>query len=951
MARVVLRADTASFSRDMDKAERQFRGTTRSMDRQVSQLSRGALTGSGAFHQLGRSIAFASGTFLGAAGFTAVARQSVTAASDLGEQINKVSVVFRGSERDILSWSTTTANAFGISRREALEAAGTFGNMLVPMGFARDRAEEMSKRFVELSADLASFNNANPADVLEALRSGLAGETEPLRKFGVFLSQARIQQELLNAGVKTSPQSITAAQRAWATYSIVMKDAKDAQGDFGRTSGSLANQQRILHAQVENLEAGIGKALLPTVLNVTKGITGWLSQSKNQARVQRDVTKAVEVGRDAFDDIRGVIDDVNEVTGGLKNTLEILLGLKVAATLAGWTRAFRVLAGAEAAAGAGAGAGAGGGIFGALAGPAALGAGIVFGLGGDQAAPATDPHLGKSVSGKYPRLSALEHDFNFPKGYSARQQEVYAAYRAGRITAAQAEAMLSGQRTGAAGGYAAGGFVGAVGSLTSGIGSSGSARVPGVTGSITPGLRAVELGFGGKVLNDFATKGHAKHSHHYDGTAVDLAPDFAVWQKLLANRHLFAELLSPWGLYSYGVEFYDAALLKQHSGANAHIHVAYTGGSQAIAKALAGGGGAGSGIGAPPAGGSSSAGIPGRVSGSIGRVSAPVDVPNKLRGTFGRVSPVSGVIAGLAGVLGEFNRASSGTLRQTVDIPGLGKILYPYTPTIESWDKLIGKLKKKLIAAVQRQRGLEKSLAAARRAKRPNKAHIRNIQNALAQVRRQVQEIRLDLGDAMFQRDTLAEDANSKEQQAADEAEAEAQRNADAQPPPDGETFGGADSVADTGPTPADLAAAADRALTDVPADIRLALAEAQLTPDDPSDDRAAMVREQSYFQSSLGQVQDIENKISIVNQLASVNNSLRQLVTGQQTQISYEREQVSYLEGMRNLRGFASNIYSPTAALRGSNITVVNNITPGEGQDAHLMSKAIEFELRTLVG
>ena len=63
------------------------------------------------------------------------------------------------------------------------------GNMLVPMGIGRKKAAEMSKQLVELAADMASFNNASPEETLDALRSGLAGETEPLRKFGVFLNR------------------------------------------------------------------------------------------------------------------------------------------------------------------------------------------------------------------------------------------------------------------------------------------------------------------------------------------------------------------------------------------------------------------------------------------------------------------------------------------------------------------------------------------------------------------------------------------------------------------------------------------------------------------------------------------------------------------------------------------------------------------------------------------
>jgi hypothetical protein len=217
----------------------------------------------GALATASKAGAFALG------GFSAIAgKKSVEAAVNLGEQVNKTKVVFRGSEQGILNWSKTTAGAFGISRREALESAGVFGNMLVPMGVARDRAGGMSKRMVELAADMASFNNASPAQTLESIRSGLAGESEPLRKYGVFLSDARLKQEAMSKGLYKGTGQLGAQAKALATYSLLFKDTKDAQGDFGRTSKSLANQQRILKAEFENVGARAGKHLLPVL---TKG--------------------------------------------------------------------------------------------------------------------------------------------------------------------------------------------------------------------------------------------------------------------------------------------------------------------------------------------------------------------------------------------------------------------------------------------------------------------------------------------------------------------------------------------------------------------------------------------------------------------------------------------------------------------------------------------------------
>lgn len=249
----------------------------KSTDAQLRKTETQTKKSAKSFAALG-TAAKASGVAL-AAGAAVGAKKAVVAATDLGEQINKTKVVFRGSEKDILRWSKSTATSLGISRREALAAASTFGNMLIPMGFARKEAGRMSTRIVKLSADLASFNNASPQDTLVALRAGLAGETEPLRRFGIFLNDARLKQEALNLGLKnaTGPTgALNSAAKAQATYSLILKDSSDAQGDFQRTSGSLANQQRILKAQMDNLAATLGKALLPALTAATKGVNNLL---------------------------------------------------------------------------------------------------------------------------------------------------------------------------------------------------------------------------------------------------------------------------------------------------------------------------------------------------------------------------------------------------------------------------------------------------------------------------------------------------------------------------------------------------------------------------------------------------------------------------------------------------------------------------------------------------
>ena len=217
------------------------------------------------------------------------AMDSISAASDLAESQSKVDAVFKDSADAVNEWADNSALAFGQSKQQALEAAGTYGNLFQAFGLSADAAQEMSTTMVELAADLASFNNTSIDDALEALRSGLSGETEPLKRFGVALTDARMRAEALAQGIYDGAGALDAGQRAQAAYALILKDTSLAQGDFARTSDGLANTQRILQAAVNDAKAEIGKGLVDAITDVI----GVMGGSKGMVAQIQDATKQI----------------------------------------------------------------------------------------------------------------------------------------------------------------------------------------------------------------------------------------------------------------------------------------------------------------------------------------------------------------------------------------------------------------------------------------------------------------------------------------------------------------------------------------------------------------------------------------------------------------------------------------------------------------------------------
>ena len=190
---------------------------------------------------------------------------AITGASDLSESMSKNQIVFGNAADEVVRFTENAARGLGQSQAQALEATGVFGNLFRALEIGEKPAAEMSTTLVQLASDLASFNNASPEEALDALRAGIVGETEPLKRFGVNLNEATIKAKALELGIASGTDTLTAAQKAQAAYALILEQTELAQGDFARTSGGLANQQRILAAQWQDMQAKVGTLLLPAI--------------------------------------------------------------------------------------------------------------------------------------------------------------------------------------------------------------------------------------------------------------------------------------------------------------------------------------------------------------------------------------------------------------------------------------------------------------------------------------------------------------------------------------------------------------------------------------------------------------------------------------------------------------------------------------------------------------
>ena len=207
---------------------------------------------------------------LGGIGITKLTKDVIGLASDLEEVQNVVDVAFGSSADTINKFAKDAATSFGLSELSAKQFSGTMGAMLKSMGLTGDAVVNMSMDIVGLAGDMASFYNLDHQEAFDKIRSGIAGETEPLKQLGINMSVANLEAYALSQGIKTTYNEMSEAEKVTLRYNYLMSTTADAQGDFTRTQDSFANQLRIAKLEVQTAGAAIGKELLPVATQGAK---------------------------------------------------------------------------------------------------------------------------------------------------------------------------------------------------------------------------------------------------------------------------------------------------------------------------------------------------------------------------------------------------------------------------------------------------------------------------------------------------------------------------------------------------------------------------------------------------------------------------------------------------------------------------------------------------------
>lgn len=188
----------------------------------------------------------------------------ISLGSDANETLNVLNTSFGENSQRVQQWASDFAGAAGRSEYELREMSGTLGSILNPlMEKNAEVAADMSTRLTELAVDLGSFFNKTDTEALDALRSGITGESEPLKRFGIVMSEATLAAFALEQGIGKSVKSMSIAEKTALRYNFILQQTELAHGDAAKTSEGWANASKALIGVLKDLGTRLGLTILP----------------------------------------------------------------------------------------------------------------------------------------------------------------------------------------------------------------------------------------------------------------------------------------------------------------------------------------------------------------------------------------------------------------------------------------------------------------------------------------------------------------------------------------------------------------------------------------------------------------------------------------------------------------------------------------------------------------
>jgi hypothetical protein len=267
------------------------------------------------------------------AGIGAIAGKTIKNASDLGESINAVNVVFGKGADNILKFGETAAKSVGMSTAAFNQMATITGALLKDTGKPLSEVADMTTELTKRAADMASVFNTDVSDAMSAINQAIRGETEAIRRYAGDVTDASLQTYLYSQGIQKNVTDLTEQEKRLYRVQLIMAQTAVTAGDFANTSDSLANRQRILAADLENLSAKIGAQLIPVLESLLNKVGPVIAKVGEWVEKNPELTRNIILASGAVAGLTAVVGTLGLAFSVLLSPIALVVaGLAILAT-------------------------------------------------------------------------------------------------------------------------------------------------------------------------------------------------------------------------------------------------------------------------------------------------------------------------------------------------------------------------------------------------------------------------------------------------------------------------------------------------------------------------------------------------------------------------------------------------------------------------------------------
>ena len=252
-------------------------------------------------------------------------------ASSIVESENLLRATYNEGATALLNWADANAEAYGLANASAKQYLSFLTGVLNNTDISSDKLGSMAQNYTRLVGDMASAYNTEIEDAFQAIRSGIAGNTLAMQRYGIVLSVTNLQQYLQSKGIETTYRSLDAASKQYVRYAYIMEHTSEIQGDYARTFESFANSVKTLKNEFNNFLSLVGQYAIPMIMPIINALRVAIAYAgailKYLAEIygwEQYTTIAVDYSYQQVENIEDAVDSQEELTKEVNNTNKAL---------------------------------------------------------------------------------------------------------------------------------------------------------------------------------------------------------------------------------------------------------------------------------------------------------------------------------------------------------------------------------------------------------------------------------------------------------------------------------------------------------------------------------------------------------------------------------------------------------------------------------------------------